>query len=544
MKRAPRRPSEIRLAPARAAAPRVVAEVFGKRIVVAGNGKQWTPADVTQAIRRLPTYRALLCVAELSRAEWQSRATTGAWSYTRHGTPVSEAILAEAALEAVLCSNDFREEPHGKAMRVIEDVLERIHGLTDEDLSAGNALGALVRHDEKSFRFDRQLRAAIARLRFIFERVWPRLKKQVGRVKQPSEEYRLATGMSLDATANLAASCAVRSPGGVVHREDLLRWATAFVGDPEAGEALAATFYSMFSASYAELRCQANCARLHAPPRLSRYTFNPLKKWPLVRPEARVGCGAGDLILPLPRLLVERAGIGPFYDIAERHQTAGGNDFRNAFGQALEAYVGDLLRSTPPRGDLEHSVVFESTNNEACDWLLLEADTAMAFEVKTSSIALEQRRFGDMARLTAALEKSALRTATSQLLRLRRSMEAEGIGPACLRGRAIELVMVVFDAPAFANAIFRRELEAHVGVEDQPFVDAIHIMSIEAFETLLMKHAGRSLFEVLRAKRLHPDHCQLDFEDWLALDGTPGPGRIHPLIADLAGAGALKTSNA
>ncbi len=523
-------------------APRVAATVYGKRIVVAGNGKRWTPADVAQAIRRLPTYRALLCVADLARAEWTSRAASGVRSYTRDGIPVTQSILAEAALEAILCSNDFRNEPRGDAMRVLEQVLERVHGLPDADLAGGNAVGALVRQDEKSFRFDHELRAASARLRYIFQRVWPRLPKAVGRVKAPAEEYEHATGLTLDSAANLAASCAIRSPGGLVRQADLLKWAVDYAGDAEAGQALATSFAAKFSASYEEIRCQAVCARRHAPPGLSRYALNPLLTWPLIRPEARAGQVQTDMILPLPRLFVQRAGRGAFYDIADRHKTSGGNDFRNAFGQALESYVGDLLQRTPPSGHIKRALMFEKGQGEACDWAIVEADAAVVVEVKTSSVAIDQRRFGEMGQLDAALLTSSLRKAATQLIRLRRNQELGSKSPDCLRGRSLEMVMVAYDAPAFANAIFRKEVAAHLEADDRAFVTDLHIISIGAFEALLMRFEGRSLFEALRTKRSDPEHHDLDFDDWLALDPDSAVSRTHPLIAEFAGAAALKTS--
>jgi hypothetical protein len=80
----------------------------------------------------------------------------------------------------------------------------------------------------------------------------------------------------------------------------------------------------------------------------------------------------------------------------------------------------------------------------------------------------------------------------------------------------------------FANSFLRKEI-TRSGIEN---AERVHICHIEEFEHLQRLSLGKSLYRLLRRKRLAPEHAVLDFREWLGHLGAPAP-TLHPLLSDV-----------
>jgi hypothetical protein len=126
------------------------------------------------------------------------------------------------------------------------------------------------------------------------------------------------------------------------------------------------------------------------------YTWNPLEGTPLVGVDVAVPDRA---LCPIPRHLLRRVSFGIYYDLVRA------SGFDNAFGDAFQAYVGDILKATcnPARFQIraERQYHVGGDKKHGVDWALSDETAHLFIECKTKRLTLGSRTHCDV----SALEK-------------------------------------------------------------------------------------------------------------------------------------------
>lgn len=128
-----------------------------------------------------------------------------------------------------------------------------------------------------------------------------------------------------------------------------------------------------------------------------------LRMFPLIRMVYR---GKEAVVCPIPSLLFWRMTSGLYYDIVK----IPGTGFDNAFGNAFEKYVGDIIEATMNpliqrnRGE-EYKIGKEK--KETSDWVIWDEEAILLIECKTKRMRLESKNSLDETFVEKDLEKMA-----------------------------------------------------------------------------------------------------------------------------------------
>ena len=122
------------------------------------------------------------------------------------------------------------------------------------------------------------------------------------------------------------------------------------------------------------------------------YTWNPLEATPLIRVDQS---HPNRVICPIPRYALSRGTTGVFYDIVKQL------GFDNKYGEAFQAYVGELLQLAcpTPAFNVERVAPFESKKGKLMhgpDWILSDALAHLVIECKTKKMSLGAKQLSDM----------------------------------------------------------------------------------------------------------------------------------------------------
>jgi len=116
------------------------------------------------------------------------------------------------------------------------------------------------------------------------------------------------------------------------------------------------------------------------------YTFNPLRKYPLIQVNLQ---GKSAVIAPIPTFLFRRFTEGVYYEIC------GDNRFPDAFGRSFQNYVGDVLVAANRTKNLtilaEQSYHVGKDRKDSIDWILSDATGDLFIECKTKKLRFEAK---------------------------------------------------------------------------------------------------------------------------------------------------------
>jgi hypothetical protein len=247
------------------------------------------------------------------------------------------------------------------------------------------------------------------------------------------------------------------------------------------------------------------------------YCLSPLLKWPAIR--LRNGAHS----IPIPRLMLDRATIGTYYDFMPAAQ----GRFGNFWGNAFEAYVGQLMSSTSNVPDPVRAEDLVS-GEQICDWVLIEPETILLIECKTRTLSARSRITGeeeDLRRDVTRIDEgdpegSSLAKGVVQLMRTRDALEARDPG----RYRYVCL-LVTLDKIYLGNytmGLHRFIREGAEAIYGDSLPKDFQVTDIAGFERLLqlVGSTGRSPFKVLEDKIRDPNARELDLMTYVGQIGT------------------------
>ncbi len=140
------------------------------------------------------------------------------------------------------------------------------------------------------------------------------------------------------------------------------------------------TFLALYSKGFAELKSQVSTDRVYD--NTFMYQYSPLNASPLVRFER--GKEVTYVCTSVNRLSFQVT-KGVYYMLFDDTR------FDNAFGNAFEEYVGEILTSTvkDANGCMVYSQEVDTSDNKRrCDWILEQGDEFIMVECKTKRMAM------------------------------------------------------------------------------------------------------------------------------------------------------------
>lgn len=511
--------------------PRHEGYLDGKAIIVYGRNERSTVDQVRQHLRKQPTYALL---GALGRAAWKIERGTRDVSLL-HGVPVTMHAIASLALLAIEASNDHRTA----ARRLDDNYLAKLFDLffhLPDPISGSEAAGMasefMLRAGEHQFIYQGELRHQLPRMWLILKELWPDVEQAKEQVPTPLADFESLTGLSLEDAFVIGLAFMGAGKAGVV--EPFLAYSRGDA-DPRLKAAFTnenrAAFLRWTTGDYAAVREAAAASKPPSEAHL-RYRFNPLRLFPLVRPAVRVeGLSPDAVLLPIWRLLYERATLGVFHDLADHYNRGEGNNpFRNAFGHVFQAYVGRLLREALTGSNVLEEWKYGPQEVDTPDWIVVEGQRAVVIEVKHSALFLTTKQWGNVESLRSDLVKS-IGKAVRQLARFQDAVSKGVDGLDRMKGLELQLVIVTFDRLHYANSVVRDELESVTKELKLSSVPHVHIVPVEAFEYLLGACAGASLFDFLAEKRRDPANDRMDFGDWLAHERGDRPKPANAFLS-------------
>lgn len=203
--------------------------------------------------------------------------------------------------------------------------------------------------------------------------------------------------------------------------------------------------------------------------------FNVLNKRPLIAID-------DEIIAPVPRLLAWRISEGLYFDLMDIFHKPEGNPFLDYFGKLFEHYVGRLLKWTFGEERVIHEPVYGKGEKRGPDWIVLDGDTAMLFECRSSRLRLDSKVFGqreDLLKDTERIFLDTLRKYPGKIAEL----QGGSLGVDISTVHRCEAIIVTYDA-LFVESYFRDLARQDFDKRGlTPFED-YHVMSIVDLEAL------------------------------------------------------------
>jgi hypothetical protein len=250
--------------------------------------------------------------------------------------------------------------------------------------------------------------------------------------------------------------------------------------------------------------------------------FNILNKRPLVA----VG---GELMAPVPRLVARRLTEGLYFDLMDLFSGQSSNRFLDYFGQLFERYVGKILKWTFGQDRVIPEPLYGKGEKRGPDWIVLDGDTALLFECRSSRLRLSTRvyaRHEELIRDSERIFLETLRKYPGKIAKLKSGVY--GIDASAIDH--FEPIIVTYD-PIFVEPYFReiaRKDFAKRGLE--PFED-YHLMGIVDLEALSAWHSVRSMRQVLLDRKTESTSAAEDFSAFIrrySMEHNLAVG--HPLL--------------
>ncbi len=230
------------------------------------------------------------------------------------------------------------------------------------------------------------------------------------------------------------------------------------------------------------------------------YTWNPLEGTPLVG----VDFAFPDRTLcPVPRYLLRRVSFGIYYDLVRAP------GFDNAFGDAFQAYVGDILKATcdPARFQIraERQYYVGGDKKHGVDWLLSDETAHLFIECKTKRLTLGSRTLSE----PSALEKDVSVLAESVVQNYRNIQDAlDGMTDWIADQRAVFSIILLMEdwfiispkVSEMLNAFIERLLVATGLPTDLPQRIPYVIASANDFEIVCQVLAQTGIARVMSAR--------------------------------------------
>lgn len=349
--------------------------------------------DLDRFLRRFTCFKALVRIGDASRSLAEKHIPFCNFSFQRRGQEYKRTItqwgLACIAYRLVINSNDWK----GKEFQY-EDLLKTafLFGELKEPFETDNdVLGFLGRMSQEQFWWQETMGQELGRTYLLYETIAAEngqsLKFNFG------YEFQRAFGLTITDFLTIGHTVLGRAleKSCVFRKEYLLRHEIPALADILTAEKLA-NWLKIVAADYRELRTVAGNINKVTLPGYERYEFNPLFRFPVVLGGSRFSDDNElQLVVPNILLLAKRLTDGVYWALSDLFVQKGSDEFRIAFGQLFELYVGELLKRYFGQDNVERLEPDEQ-DHKIADWLVWRDGLVLIIECKASLLPIMVRQ--------------------------------------------------------------------------------------------------------------------------------------------------------
>jgi hypothetical protein len=257
-------------------------------------------------------------------------------------------------------------------------------------------------------------------------------------------------------------------------------------------------------------------------PAYEKYAFNVLVRRPLVE----IG---QHLIAPVPSLLFRRITSGLLFDLIDAFNdgTSRRNPMSETLGILFEDFVGSLLRWTFGEGKVFHEPTYGRPVRRGPDWVVIDGESALLFECRTSRLSLRSKAYGDKDQVLLDMKRMFLET----LEKFPAKVEdiASGRAGVPIDGVKSYLQIIVMLENDYVEPILREWASDALGQQWRP--GTFTLMDVADIETLSAWHSSFPMQLVIRewhsAYKTSRMELGLFLRDWARENDLSGE---HPLL--------------
>lgn len=335
--------------------------------------------------------------------------------------------------------------------------------------------GLIIRISNQQFPFQIGVRHLLPRTQYLFEEIPKTLKNPKFNVQKEIEKI---YGLTIKEILIVGFSIFAASVGGFLNpdnltdteSEDLKRWLTKDRVDKLS---------TILTADYSTLRDLFS--RFDTEKGMEQFSFNPLRTYPLVKTQV------AGVVVPVPRFILERITNGVYYSLMDAFKKSGkDNILLEFFGKELfERYVGILLEQKYDPSKLLPEWKYGKTESRTPDWIIIEGNSAILIECKTSGISLEAKSWADLETVQDSLRIRAAHGILQMENFIQLVQKKQNGLEKLFHIKKFYKVIVTYDriflsgSPSIRNLI-DKELEK-VSVKDKDY----HVISIDELEKLI-----------------------------------------------------------
>ncbi len=287
----------------------------------------------------------------------------------------------------------------------------------------------------------------------------------------------------------------------------------------------AEAFYRLVAVGFVDFALRAYDAKVFVEG-FEPYAINPLTRWPVLRRPS------GRHNVPIPRLLLQRASVGIYYDFMLSLKGPERDAFGNAWGNAFGAYCGEVLARTPTAGTATPAAELVRSGRR-CDWIVDDGHTVVLIECKTRGLSAHTKITGSDELMRKDIVRDSGSSLAGALVQIAQSRAA-------LRSRHGERrfvgLIATLDSVHLAND--RRYLHRFIreAAEDEfggPIDLEFQVVDAQSFERLCAQSiASRRSLGSLLGEKMEPGRFDLDL---LRTDLDLGGRKVrgHPIFREV-----------
>ena len=476
-------------------------------------GKSYTREDFENFMKRHQLHEWLRLIGKLSHQNFFMQAET---AQQLGGVPISDSVLTYLTMRAVESSNDYRG--NAPALSDLAKAADMYWGLPDPIETDGEAYSCLLRFGNSQFDYQRRLDNLLPRSLAIYRDLWSKV----------------ADTVDIATVVEDIAGCGI---------EDILMYTFAFTAkslknggyfrlftsvdsdDAELVELFAeekqVRFVNWLSCDYNTFRDQARTHLRKLPdPKYEKQRFNPLLRYPLLKPDSNPLPGARQVyIVPVPRLVHERVTRGLYFELSDHFMGSGkSHPFKQSFGSVFQEYVGELLKDAVGSPRVLPEFKYGKEEKLTPDWMVVDGDQCILIEVKQAGLYLNAKMWGEINSVKQDLSQS-VGAGVRQLWKFEQAIQS-GKHPELSHLTSIKRfhrLIVSYDNLYYANWILKEKIKEVLTAAGDgiPADYNWQIISIDELEFLLGMH-GADLIKVSNHKQSSDEDSGLDFGDYLS----------------------------
>ncbi|GEM_PF-2267566 len=246
-------------------------------------------------------------------------------------------------------------------------------------------------------------------------------------------------------------------------------------------------FLTRASATYEEFRELSKEFRV-TDPLYIKTEFNVLNKRPLIAVDH-------ELIAPIPRFVAYRITEGLYFDLMNLFSRERANPFLDYFGRLFEHYVGRILKWTFGEENVIPEPVYGKEEKRGPDWIVLDGDTALLFECRSSRLRLDSKVYAqreDLIKDTERIFLETLRKYPKKIEELKSGKLNIDVGQIT----RYEPIIVTHDSMFFEDQ-FRDIAQQDFSRRRLTLFESYHLMSIGDLEALSAWDDRKTMKQVL-----------------------------------------------